>query len=115
MRASTAEPVYYEVAAAILFLAGKLGNGSDFCRIEKVIDVCARYAKKGGDSFVIPVGSDAYNYWQNAIFRLEEIILEKLCFDDHPELPHDKAIALVAEFNGEFGLSVFVLTCQLPH
>ena len=41
-----------------------------------------------------------YKYWSNAIFHLEDIILEKLCFDDHAELPHTIALEMIRQFQG---------------
>jgi hypothetical protein len=49
MRHPLQKAEYHEVSAAIIFIASKLGNGQNFCKIEKVIFNCATDAKKGGD------------------------------------------------------------------
>jgi hypothetical protein len=46
MRHSLQKAEYHEVSAAIIFIACKLGNGGNFCKIEKVIYYCAVDAKK---------------------------------------------------------------------
>lgn len=42
MRCSLKKAEYHEVAAAILFLSGKLGSGSNFVKIDKVIHYMVR-------------------------------------------------------------------------
>ena len=46
MTRSIKECEYHDVSAALLFLCGKLGQGRDFKKIEKVIQVCGSEAKK---------------------------------------------------------------------
>jgi hypothetical protein len=41
-----------------------------------------------------------FKYWYNAIIGLEQLILEKLCFDDYPSLPHPIALKLIKDFKG---------------
>ena len=48
MRQAFQDIGYHEVAAAIIFLVCKLGSGSDFKKIELVIQHCAIDAKKDG-------------------------------------------------------------------
>lgn len=105
MRSACQTHEYHEVAATLLFLASKLGNGAHFIKIEKIIYYCALDAKKDGKVDMDENGkvlefNEEFRHWLTAILGLEEIVLEKLCFDDAPELPHPYVLDLVKDFKG---------------
>lgn len=94
---------YHEVSATLLFIAGKLGSGRNFVGIDQIIhhivrDCCKDPIKRALiDS---SEGSKDYQYWSAAIFYYEDVILETLCFDDYPKIPHTYALEVIREFNG---------------
>ncbi|KAI8897521.1 cyclin-like protein [Globomyces pollinis-pini] len=98
MRCSFQKWEYHEVSAALLFLCSKIGNSGSYLKIETIIGVCARAAKKGHSD--LSETSKEFCYWYDKILVTEQHILEMLCFDDCPLLPHPIAIDLIRSFGG---------------
>ncbi|KAJ3302580.1 hypothetical protein HDV03_004831 [Kappamyces sp. JEL0829] len=106
MRVSLKKVDYHEIVAALLFMAGKLGSGVNFIKIEHLVKAvaydCAKDNAQLKARLELHEGGKDYNMWSKRIFSYEELVLEKLCFDDHAILPHSFALDVVKEFGGTY-------------
>ncbi|KAJ8322965.1 hypothetical protein O5D80_008482 [Batrachochytrium dendrobatidis] len=104
MRASLKECEYHDVASSVIFICGKLGDGRNFKHIEQIISVCANDAAKSRTFAPIPETSSTFIRWKNTIMAHEEHILQLLCYDMSPELPHPRALELIKKNQGSISL-----------
>ncbi|KAJ1338898.1 hypothetical protein BSLG_006535 [Batrachochytrium salamandrivorans] len=104
MRASLKDSEYHDVASALLFLCGKLGDGRNYKHIEQIVNVCANDAAKSRSFAQIPENSTTFSRWKNTIMSHEEYALQLLCFDLSPDLPHPHALELIKKNKGSMTL-----------